>query len=210
MSKKSSAASDLLKPSLSLFMICLICAILLALVQSVTRPVIEARAIQLEEKKRSAMLPAANAFEAVADLPGSGPDESVELINAYRGLDTAGQAVGYVFVLDSNGYAGPIRVICGFDTEAKVTAVSILNANETPGLGAKTSDAAFLDQFPGKGGDQAINVYKGGSGDAAADPNGIDGVASATISSRAVTRAVELARTQSLKFMSQAGKEVRS
>jgi electron transport complex protein RnfG len=59
--------------------------------------------------------------------------------------------------------------------------VQVLSHTETPGLGAKITTDAWTGQFTGKTRDQAALKKDGGA---------IDAISAATISSRAVTRAV--------------------
>ena len=58
------------------------------------------------------------------------------------------------------------------------------NFSETAGLGAKTKDAAFRDQFRGMDANQADRIA------VKADGGDVDAVSSATISSRAVSNGV--------------------
>ena len=57
---------------------------------------------------------------------------------------------------------------------------------ETPGVGTRVKDAGFTSQFEGLGPDAVVKVKK--------DGGEIDAVSGATISSRAVTLAIEKAR----------------
>jgi Na+-translocating ferredoxin:NAD+ oxidoreductase subunit G len=66
--------------------------------------------------------------------------------------------------------------------------LKVLANDETPGLGKKVEAGVFLDQFKGLGVTQDLSVYPHESGKYI-----IDAVAGATISSRAVTEAVNAA-----------------
>lgn len=48
----------------------------------------------------------------------------------------------------TGGFGGDVKVLVGFDTEGKILGYTILQASETPGLGAK---AATWFQKDGKG-----------------------------------------------------------
>jgi electron transport complex protein RnfG len=67
------------------------------------------------------------------------------------------------------------------DVSGAITGVQVLEHTETPGLGAKITTAAWTDQFKGKTRDEVALKKDGGS---------IDAIAAATISSRALTRAI--------------------
>jgi hypothetical protein len=73
----------------------------------------------------------------------------------------------------------------------KIIAVDVFyNDEETPGLGKNTSNESFRDQYKGLSINEDIVVSKdAGSGNAQT----VDAVTSATISSRAVTKAVNAA-----------------
>ena len=90
------------------------------------------------------------------------------------------QLVGRVLAASTQGYSGPIQGLVGLDPAGAVSGVRVLVQTETPGLGAKITGQAFLDQFQGK---KAAEVALKKD-----DPAGkIDAVTAATISSRAVT-----------------------
>ncbi|HHY45668.1 MAG TPA: FMN-binding protein, partial [Firmicutes bacterium] len=84
--------------------------------------------------------------------------------------------------VSSPGYGGPIDAIVGISTDGKVTGVTIIGQQETPGLGSNVSGKRFREGFLGKDVSRPIKLKKDG-GD-------IDAITGATISSRAVTRGV--------------------
>ena len=80
------------------------------------------------------------------------------------------------------GYGGDIVLMVGFKKDRKtVISYKVLKASETPGLGMKLSTPEFSGQFKGKDG-TALMVKKDG-GD-------IEAITSATITSRAVCKAI--------------------
>lgn len=95
-----------------------------------------------------------------------------------------GRQVGRVVLTEVQGYSGPITFMVGVDAEDVITALKVLSHTETPGLGAKITTARFQDQFVGKRLQQvALKKDSPGTGQ-------IDAITAATISSRAVARAV--------------------
>ena len=74
----------------------------------------------------------------------------------------------------------------GVDINGKVTGVNILSHAETAGLGAKAAEDSFRNQFIGL--IEGITVSKGEGGE-----NSIDAITGATITSKAVTQAVNAA-----------------
>lgn len=98
-----------------------------------------------------------------------------------------GETVGYIFVVDTKGYGSTVSVMTAVNTDGTIAAVEILDAsNETPGLGQNVTKQDFFTQFTNL--TDNITVIKGGT--ASADNNEINAVTGATISSKAVTKAV--------------------
>ena len=95
-----------------------------------------------------------------------------------------GQQAGHVFLTEIQGYSGPIRMMFGIDSANIITGFKVLSHTETPGLGAKITSPQFRDQFKNKRLEQVV-LKKDNPGTGA-----IDAITAATISSRAVTRAV--------------------
>ena len=98
----------------------------------------------------------------------------------YRGEER----IGGVFYAEGRGYGGPMQVMVGIGKDGKVIEIILLSYKETPGLGTKVAGQEFRSQFLGESGPFILKKD---------DPSGgnIDGVASATISSRAVTKSVD-------------------
>ena len=105
---------------------------------------------------------------------------------AYTGEDTAITAVwkgetGYVVETTVDGYADQITLWVGVKNDGYVTGITVRDLDETYGLGRRTaSDVDFLLQFLRNTGDAAVG-------------ENIDAVTGATVSSRAVTKAVNSA-----------------
>ena len=92
---------------------------------------------------------------------------------------------GTVVEASAKGYGGPINLLVGIDKDGKVIDVAVVSHLETPGLGAKIEEKKFIGQFKGKGVSEMVLKKDSGNND------GIDAIAAATISSRAVTKAVK-------------------
>lgn len=106
--------------------------------------------------------------------------------------DTNGNRIGYVVAAVSpSGYGGDISVAVGIDSKTNtVTGFSVLSNSETAGLGAKCTDDEFTSQFKGKEA-TSIEYVKGGG----AAGNQIDAISGATVTTNAVTEAVNSALT---------------
>lgn len=104
--------------------------------------------------------------------------------------DENGNRIGYVVAAVSpSGYGGDISVAVGIDSKTNtVTGFSVLSNSETAGLGAKCTEDEFTSQFKGKEA-TSIEYVKGGG----ATGNQIDAISGATITTNAVTQAVNSA-----------------
>ncbi len=165
-------------PTVTLFVICLVATLLLGMTNSITAPIIEKLAIETEIKSRQTVFADAVSFGEAKAL-----DDGASIVEAFDGNGTV---IGHVVVNTAKGYGGDISVMTGVDADGKVTGVNILSHAETAGLGAKATETSFRDQFAGliKG----ITVSKDKAGE-----NSIDAITGATITSRAVTEAVNAA-----------------
>ena len=175
---------DMIKPALSLCIICLITTLCLAVVNSVTKDTIKARELSDAEELRKLVFSKADSFEKLegeADKDESGLIR--EVYAAYKEQDL----IGYVFNAVPKGYGGEIAVAVGISSEKKITGVRVGNNNETPGLGSKAADKKFTGQFQQKDISSDIVVVKR----PASKDNEIQAVSGATISSNAIARAVQ-------------------
>lgn len=101
-----------------------------------------------------------------------------------------GERIGYVVAAVSpNGYGGDISVAVGIDAKTStITGFSVLSNSETAGLGARCTEDEFVSQFAGKDA-TSIEYVKGGG----AAGNQIDAISGATVTTNAVTEAVNSA-----------------
>lgn len=187
----------ILKNTLSLTVITVILGVLLGVVHHVTA---EPIAVQEQKKKEEAyqeVFQAAASFETI-DLSGSGLQEKIEeslagdafsgerVDEAARALDDSGSVLGYVVTVTTpEGYGGDIQLAIGISLDKIVQGISFLAINETAGLGMRANTDAFKGQFQGRQA-EVFSVTKGG----ASSENEIDALSGATITSNAVTGAV--------------------
>jgi electron transport complex protein RnfG len=95
---------------------------------------------------------------------------------------------------DNNGYGGKIKTMVGLDKEGKVVNYSILEMNETPGLGAKAGEW-FKEKGDIRGklpSDESFKVRK--------DGGEIDAITASTITSRAFIESIKAAHKAYLKY----------
>ena len=76
-----------------------------------------------------------------------GGDSAFE--NCSEAYKTSG-GEGYVFTTAAKGFDGPITVMTAIDMNGTIVGVKVLSHTETPGLGSRTTEAAYLEQYVGK------------------------------------------------------------
>ncbi len=154
-----------------LFIVCGLSAASLAVMNGITKEPIARYEKQQKEEALRAVFPGAEEFR------NSQPDKEWEALRN-------GQKAGHVFLAQVQGYSGPIILMFGLDSSGAVTGLQVLSHTETPGLGAKIATPQFRDQFKDKRLEQLVlKKYDPAKGQ-------IDAVTGATISSRAVTKAL--------------------
>ena len=174
--RKKLSPKAIIIPTVSLFLICAVVTALLALTNNITAEKIAANEAESKQNSMFSVVPEAVSFDEIT------PDVM------YEGKDSSGNTVGYAISTSTNGYGGQVKVMTGIDTEGKIIGVDVFyNDDETPGLGKNTSNESFRNQYKGLSADQDIAVSKD---DTSGNAQTVDAVTSATISSRAVTKAV--------------------
>lgn len=175
---------DMIKPSASLFIICLVMTFCLAFVNAITKDTIKERSLKDAEEQRKLVLSEADSFKKLEDAAEK--DESGLIKEVYAAFN-GNELVGYVFGAAPKGFGGEIAVTVGVSSEKKVSGVSVGDNSETPGLGSKTANKGFTGQFGGKDiSDDIVVVKKPVSND-----NEIQAISGATVSTNAVARAVQ-------------------
>ncbi len=124
-----------------------------------------------------------DAKEAAQAVKDAGVDGAV--INEAAEAQKGGETIGYVVTAtDKNGYGGDIQLSVGIQSDGTVTGISILSISETAGLGMNADTPEFKKQYADKKTEQFYVDKDGGEGEQ------IDSISGATITTRAVTGAV--------------------
>lgn len=174
--------ADLLKPITVLLCICIIIPLALAATNLLTEPKIDA--LQKEQAKASR--------RELYDASDFKEEKAKDF--TYYVAEKDGETVGYLFETAAKGYGGEVSVMTAIDPDGTVHAVKILDvSNETPGLGQNTANESFYKQYAGKKPETELTAVKHGTAKADSE---IDAVTGATISSKAVTAAVNKAVSQ--------------
>lgn len=172
---------SIIKPTVVMVSICLIITLALSSANMLTEKRIAELSVKQQNETMSVVLAADEHIGETVKIDGKETE--------YFVAKTDGEILGYIFVTSEKGYGGDVSVMTAVEPDGKIKAVSILNvANETPGLGQNTAKEDFYSQFADLSG--GISVVKNG---ADSSLNEINAVTGATISSRAVTGAVNTA-----------------
>jgi len=169
----------------------LICAIVAGVVSFVYALTADAYA-QNEQRAKEQAIGNIFALTEVPPVEKLSMDGIEEIVYKVKAAD--GSVLGYCVEAVGKGFGGDIKLMVGYNAKCELLGVEVVTHAETPGLGAKIVNAEFLNQFAGKA-DQ-LTLAKDGSGD-------IDAIAGATISSRAVTDAVNKASDSLQRVLSE-------
>ena len=167
-----------IKPALSLFAIAAIVTALLGLARNLTLQPIEKQRKAAREKTMKAVLADADNFREVS------AEEAGSIVRVFEGLKGS-ETIGYVIELSPAGYSGAINMMVGISkAEDKITGMRVVKHSETPGLGALAVNERFYGQFDGRKLLPLRVVRTAPGGD------DIEAITAATITSRAITNAV--------------------
>lgn len=179
---------DMFKLGLNLLIISAVAALLLALTNSVTSSTIAQRNEQANAEARKLVLESAQDFEQVKDAKTDN-SKGVEVSEIYEAKDASGNTVGYTLKVLPSGYGGTIELMVGIDSaKGQVSGINVVSNSETAGLGAKSTDPEFSDQYKGKPLEELSVLKNGTPGDTE-----IKAISGATITSTAVTNGVDAA-----------------
>lgn len=152
----------------------------------------------LQEKKNAAIkevLPKGDIeIGKAVEVRLDGYEDAFVVYPAKKGGNFIGCAIE---TYDNNGYGGIVRSMVGLDAEGRVINYSVLEANETPGLGAKVSDW-FKTKGDIRGKDPASEDFK-----VKKDGGEIDAITAATITSRAFLSSVKSAYQAFIRYKEQ-------
>lgn len=193
--KNKSDMGTMLKEAAVLFGITLLAGLLLGFVYELTK---EPRRIQQEKAVQEACIAAfpeaeeqgielqfeTADFAPGAELAAELAETNVEIGAVFAAYDS-GALYGYVVESASTkGYGGTIVLYVGVGTDGTVRGVSITEIAETPGLGMEAPNV-LTPQFQGRKAESFVFTKTG-----AAAENEVDAISGATITTRAVTNAV--------------------
>ncbi len=174
--------NSIFKVAFNLIMACFISGCVIGVVYFVTAPVAAQKAEIMKQDSMKELVKDADSFKPV---PGK---------ENWFEAQAGGKTIAYVVPGESKGYGGRIKMLVAVNKDGKVIDYSILEHNETPGLGDNASKPAFRSQFRDKTSEQLVVVKD------KAKVDNIQAMTGATISSRAVTKAVKGAVDEVVAF----------
>jgi len=119
-----------------------------------------------------------------AQLPPGVDERPLERV--YAGFDRAGARIGFAVATGEGGFQDVIKILFGYDPASRTTlGLTILSSLETPGLGDKINEEGWRTQFRGRK-TPLVRVKQGAS----KQPDEVDSITGATISSRTVIAAI--------------------
>ncbi len=164
-----------------LAIICTVAAIVLALVNAVTAPII------VRNREREL----AEALSRIAEHRRVGeaiPIDDHRAVRAIFPVFENDELYGYVVRVIGVGYGGDMAVLVGARLDGYVFAATLMENLETPGLGKKAEAPGYMDKFVGTGADRPVPTRKD-----QLDASDADAVSGATMTFVGVARAIETA-----------------
>ena len=183
--------NKILKNTLILTVITLIAGLALGVVYEITKDPIAQVQESAKKEAWQAVFPEAdlNEFEET-ELDQDAADQAIADMGVNATIDevcTVGDEGYVITTTDKDGFGGSIQITVGITTDGTINGVSILSISETAGLGMRATEPSFYGQYEGKQTDKFVVSKDGGDGEP------IDALSGATITSRAVTGAVNAA-----------------
>lgn len=181
---------NIIKDALVLTLITLMAGLLLGFVYEITKEPIAKQNEITKQKAYKSVFSEADSFET-QNSDGSKSlvsigFESETVDETANALDANGNVLGFVYTITtSEGYGGDITITLGIDNDGTVKGVEFLTLSETAGLGMKAKEDSFKSQFVGKSVEKFAYTKNGSVND-----NEIDAISGATITTSAVTNAV--------------------
>lgn len=153
--------------------------ILLTLIHLVAGALVRSHDLRANRALMQTVMPQADAFSELIDANVLGDDRIEDMQAAYNGREL----LGYCVTAAAFGFRSDISVLVGVDVNGEVTGVTLLEEDETPGIGDGVRGESFLGQFTGASGTLSL-----GSGH-----NSVSGISGATKSAQAVVQCVNVA-----------------
>ena len=189
--------NKIVKNTLILSAITIVAGCLLGLVYEITKaPIAQAQENAKQEAYKTVLADAAEFTVDETLDPAGAADVLLEagyagddITEVAEAKDASGEVMGYVITVTSHeGYGGDIKISVGILSDGTVKGIEMLEISETAGLGMKADEDEFKNQFKDKQVEKFSYTKSGEDGD-----DKIDALSGATITTNAVTNAVDSA-----------------
>lgn len=188
-----------MKDALILFVITLISGFLLGGAYQITKDPIDKATEAANQAAYKKVFPEAADFTSDERMEAAVEACNTELLsqsfgkvgvdNALKAVDGSGSVLGYVITSHSDdSYSGVVKISVGIKEDGSINGIEFLEISDTPGLGLKAKEPVFKGQYAGKNTESLTVTKSGNAGDGE-----IDAISGATITSSAVTNAVNAA-----------------
>lgn len=178
--------STFLNMVLSLVLIAVVAAAGLAGIYSLTKEKIDDQQNQKRQAAiREVVLPNAEATVEIQITSDTIREEENGKQWVIHNIHQDGQFIGAAVETSGTGFGGEQKLMVGFNPEGEIINYTVLEHQETPGLGDKISN-----WFKTEKGNQDIRGRKGGELLVKQDGGDVDAITAATISSRAFLKAI--------------------
>ena len=196
MQTKVKQKSTLIRDALALFIITLISGLALSYIYELTKAPIEEQAKIKQEKAYKAVFTyditpqkdeELTKKAAETDLTTYNSEyNGISIGNVTKALDSDGQIIGYcVTVTTKQSYKDSITLVFGYSMDETIQGIQIMTISETAGLGMNATKPEFLNQFVNKKVEKFTVTKTGANAE-----DQIDALSGATITSKAVTNAI--------------------
>ncbi|NLM07149.1 MAG: FMN-binding protein [Tissierellia bacterium] len=169
---------DTIRLGVTLLLICVVAALVLALSNNATKGVIAEQALQeslklvkeiFGEDNEFEMYEGAKLEEITSKIPG--------VIDVFK-VSKSGNTTGYAIKTEASGYKPGIIILSGINSDGNINGVRVLSHQETSGIGTNALTTEHLSQYDG------LNIDANDS---------VDAVSGATRTSNGVDKGVKIA-----------------
>ena len=180
---KQSGGGQILKLALVLLAVAAVIALVLGVVNEVTKGPIEQYLNGKRDAAYAMVMPGdGNTYEEIdAGSYANDPSNSITKLSAAK--DANGNDIGYVAETTFSGAQGMITMVIGLDNDLTCTGIGITEHSETSGLGAKAADPT--DPFP----QSMVGLTDGAK--LSKDGGSVSAISGATLTSRAVVTEIQ-------------------
>jgi electron transport complex protein RnfG len=193
---KSKAKSTLIIDALALFLITLVSGLALSYVYEITKAPIADQQEAKRQRANQAVFTSASTFETDEELMSlvTGTDlktisteyNGITIDQINKAIDSQGEMLGYnITVTTTQSYKDYITLVVGYSLEGIIQGIELTTITETAGLGMNAQKPEYLTQYLNKNVAKYVVTKTGATSD-----EQIDALSGATITSRAVTNAV--------------------